>query len=61
MEEGKEEVEEMSNDFEELRIKYKILREAAKVFRVEDKDLPRVIDRFQNELEEMRKKLTNVG
>ena len=51
----------MSEEFNELKKKYKILREAAKVFRVEDKDLPRVIERFKKELEEMRKKLTNVS
>jgi uncharacterized coiled-coil DUF342 family protein len=55
MEEREKEVEEMNEEFEELRRKLKILREAAKVFRVEDKDLPRVIERFKKELEEMRK------
>jgi len=51
----------MLEEFNELKRKYKILREAAKVFRVEDKDLPRVVERFKKELEEMRKKLTNVS
>jgi hypothetical protein len=55
MEKGKKEVGKMSSEFEELKRKYKILKEAAKIFRVEDKDLPRVIDRFKKELEEMRK------
>lgn len=45
----------MSEEFEALKKKYKILREAAKIFRVEDKDLPRVVERFKKELEEMRK------
>jgi len=51
----------MLEEFNELKRKYKILREAAKVFRVEDKDLPRVVERFKKELEEMRKRLTNVS
>jgi len=37
------------------------LREAARVFRVEDKDLPRVIERFKKELEEMKRRLTNIS
>jgi hypothetical protein len=54
MEKREEKVEKM-NEFEELKRKYKILKEASRVFRVEDKDLPRVIERFKKELEEMRK------
>ncbi len=57
MEKGKKEVKKM-NDKEECqnwKTKYKILKDAAKVFKVEDKDLPRVIERFKKELEEMRK------
>jgi flagellar motor component MotA len=61
MEKGKKEVGKMSNEFEELKRKYKILKEVAKIFRVEDKDLPRVIDRFKKELEEMRKSLAYVS
>ena len=45
----------MMQEFEELKRKYKILKEAAKVFRVKEEDLPRVIERFKKELEEMRK------
>ncbi|MCC5994145.1 MAG: hypothetical protein LM587_00920 [Candidatus Aenigmarchaeota archaeon] len=45
----------MRDEFEELKKKYRILKEAAKIFRVEDKDLPRVIERFKKELEEMKK------
>ena len=51
----------MSEEFNELKRKYKILREAARVFRVEDKDLPRVIERFKKELEEMKRTSTNVS
>ena len=61
MEEGEEEVGKVLDEFKELKRKYKILREAAKVFRVEDEDLPRVLDRFKNELEEMKKRSTNVS
>jgi DNA-directed RNA polymerase delta subunit len=42
---------------EELLKKRKILKEIAKIFRVEEKDLPRVIARFKTELEEMEKEL----
>lgn len=45
----------MNREFEELKRKYKILKEAAKILRVEDKDLPRVVERFKKELEEMKK------
>jgi uncharacterized membrane protein YgaE (UPF0421/DUF939 family) len=57
VEKGKKEVKKMNEkeEFEKLKKKYKILKEAAKVFKVEDKDLPRVIERFKKELEEMRK------
>jgi len=55
MEKGKKEVEKMIDEFEDLKRKYKILKEAAKIFRVEDKDLPRVVKRFKKELEDMKK------
>lgn len=45
-----------SEEFEELKKKEKILKEAAEVFSVEDKDLPRVIERFLKEIEEMKSK-----
>jgi len=61
LEKGKEEVGKMPEEFNELKRKYKILREAARVFRVEDKDLPRVIERFKKELEEMKRRLTNIS
>ena len=43
--------------FEELRKREKILRDAAKVLRVRDEDLLRVIKRFKKEIEEMEKVL----
>ncbi|MGC9200527.1 MAG: hypothetical protein ACP5F8_00985 [Candidatus Aenigmatarchaeota archaeon] len=53
MEKREKEVEKMS-EWEELKRKEKILKETAKVLRVEEKDLPRVIERFKKELEEMK-------
>ncbi|MEM5766303.1 MAG: hypothetical protein QW423_01555 [Candidatus Aenigmatarchaeota archaeon] len=44
-------------EWEELKKKEKILSEATKILRVEDKDLPRVIERFQREIKEMKEKL----
>jgi hypothetical protein len=43
-------------EWEELNKKEKILRESAKILSVEEKDLPRVIDRFLKEIEEMKSK-----
>ena len=45
-------------EIEKLLKKRRILREIAKVFRVEEKDLPRVIARFKKELKEMEEKLS---
>ncbi|MEM5878917.1 MAG: hypothetical protein QXU74_00265 [Candidatus Aenigmatarchaeota archaeon] len=44
-------------EWEELKKKEKILRKATEILRVEDKDLPRVIERFQKEIKEMEEKL----
>jgi len=41
-------------DFEKLKAKEKILKEASNILRVEDKDLPRVIKRFLDEIKEMK-------
>ncbi|MEM5801902.1 MAG: hypothetical protein QXQ18_00750 [Candidatus Aenigmatarchaeota archaeon] len=41
-------------EFKKLKHKEKILKKAAEILRVEDKDLPRVVERFQNEIEEMK-------
>lgn len=43
-------------EWEELNRKERLLREAARTLSVEEKDLPRVIDRFLKEIEEMRSK-----
>lgn len=42
-------------EWENLKKKVKILKNAAEVLRVEEKDLPRVIDRFMKELNDMSK------
>ncbi len=44
-------------NFSELRKKDKILKKAAEIVRVEPKDLPRVLKRFLNEIEEANKKI----
>lgn len=43
-------------EWEELNKKEKLLREAAEILSVSDTDLPRVVDRFLKEVEEMRSK-----
>jgi len=40
-----------------LKNKEKLLKRAAEILRVNDADLPRVVDRFLKEIEEMNKKL----
>lgn len=55
MEKIKEGVEEKK--IKELLRKEKILKEASKILRVEDKDLPRVIERFLNEIKKFEEKL----
>ena len=42
-------------EFLELKEKEKLLREAAEILRVDEKDLPRVVERFLKEIEEMKK------
>ena len=44
-------------EFEDLKKKEKILKEASNVLRVKDEDLPKVLKRFLNEIEEMKRKL----
>lgn len=44
-------------EWQELKKKEKLLKEALKVLKVEEKDLPRVIERFQREIKEMKEKL----
>lgn len=41
-------------EFTKLKKKEKLLKKAADILHVEEKDLPRVIERFLRELEEMK-------
>jgi len=43
--------------WQELKRKEKLLKQALKVFKVEPKDLPRVISRFLREVNEMEKEI----
>jgi hypothetical protein len=40
----------------QLKKKEKLLKQAAEILHVEEKDLPRIIERFLREIEEMKKK-----
>lgn len=44
-------------EWKELKKKEEILKKIAEIFRVEEKDLPRVIERFLKETKEMEEKL----
>ena len=46
-------------EWKQLKKKEKILKQAAEILRVEEKDLPRVIERFTKEIKEMDEKLKN--
>jgi len=43
-------------EWQELKKKARLLKDAAQVVSVEDKDLLRTIERFQKEIEDMKKK-----
>lgn len=43
------------NEWEELNRKERMVREAAAILSVGDKDLPKVVDRFLKEVKEMKK------
>jgi len=43
--------------FLSLKKKEKLLKKAAEILRVNDVDLPRVVERFLKEIEEMNRKL----
>ena len=47
----------VKEEFLVLKNKEKLLRKAAQILRVNDVDLPRIVDRFLKEIEEMNKKL----
>lgn len=44
-------------EWQVLKRKEKLLRQTAKFLRVEEKDVPRVVQRFLDELKEMEKQL----
>lgn len=44
-------------EIKELKKKEKILKQAAESIKVQEKDLPRVVKRFLDELEDMNEKL----
>ena len=46
-------------ELKELEKKEKLLRQAAECVRVQEKDLPRVIERFKRELKEFEEKIKN--
>ena len=49
----------MSSNFQALKNKEKMLKKAAEILRVNDVDLPKVVDRFLREIEEMNHKLAS--
>lgn len=44
-------------EWKELKKKAKILEKAAEILHVEEKDLPRVVERFQKEFKDMDDKI----
>ncbi len=44
-------------EWKELKRKEKLLKQTSEILRVEPQDLPRVIERFVNEVKEMDEKL----
>ena len=47
-------------ELKKLKKKEKILRQAAESIKVQEKDLPRVVKRFLDELKEINRKITNI-
>ena len=46
------------SEWQELKKKERILKKAAEILRVEEKDLPKVIERFLREINEMNLRLS---
>ena len=44
-------------EFDKLKEKSEILKKAASILRVDEKDLPRVIERFKKEIKEMEEEI----
>jgi len=47
-------------ELKKLKKKEKLLRQAAESIKVQEKDLPRVVKRFLDELKEFNKKIKNI-
>lgn len=47
-------------ELKKLKKKEKILRQAAETIKVQEKDLPRVVKRFLDELKEINRKINNI-
>ena len=47
-------------ELKKLKEKEKLLRQAAENIKVQEKDLPRVVKRFLDELKEINKKINNI-
>ena len=43
-------------EWDKLKKKQNLLRQASNIISVKDEDLPRIIERFQNEIKEMEEK-----
>jgi len=48
------------NQIKELKKKEKILKQAAESIKVQEKDLPRVVKRFLDELKQFKKEIKSV-
>jgi len=48
-------------EWKDLKEKERILQRAAEILRVEEKDLPRVVQRFLNEIDEMENQLKKLN
>ena len=47
-------------ELKELKKKEKLLKQAAEIIKVQEKDLPRVVKRFLDELKEINRKINNI-
>jgi len=47
-------------EIKKLKKKEKLLRQAAEAIKVQEKDLPRVVKRFLDELKEINRKIKNI-
>ena len=47
-------------ELKDLKKKEKLLKQAAEIIKVQEKDLPRVVKRFLDELKEINKNINNI-